>query len=51
MNEKTAIQITPQMIDAGIKAFLSNETAYPSRREVAETVHEIFMAMSRAART
>lgn len=51
INVKSEIEITPEMIDAGVKTFLSNETAYPSQQKVAEAVREIFTAMSRAAST
>jgi hypothetical protein len=47
--EAGAPEITPAMIEAGAMAFRSNETTDPSRPEIAETVCEIFTAMSRAA--
>jgi hypothetical protein len=43
-------EITPEMIEAGVKEFRANETDFPNERQAREAVMEIFAAMSRVAR-
>lgn len=45
-SRNSAPEITPAMIDAGLRAFRANDATDPSNQEIKDTVCEIFTAMS-----
>lgn len=44
------IEITPEMIEAGVTVLRANQTDDPNRKQVRETVTQIFAAMSQVQR-
>jgi hypothetical protein len=45
-----AIEATPAMIEAGVRAYYANHSDDPSQADAAEAVREIFTAMLRECR-
>jgi hypothetical protein len=46
---ESAIEITPAMMEKGVRAFRANQTDDPNEQQVRRTVTEIFAAMARVS--